>query len=131
MMNDLVADCLARLRNAGMRGHSDCAVRASIFVKKILDVLVREGYLEGYAEKEERKGVKNFVVSLRYHRNKPVISMLQRVSKLGRRVYKSSRSLRPLNNGLGIWILTTSHGVLSDREALKLGVGGEVVCGVY
>ncbi|TGW15902.1 30S ribosomal protein S8 [Candidatus Hepatobacter penaei] len=131
MINDPVADILTRMRNAMRVGKATCRAPASRFAEKILDVLVREGYLLGYARQNVRQGIDELVVDLKYDKGRPVIEEISRVSRLGRRSYSQIRRLPRVNNGLGIFVLSTSKGVLSDREALAHHVGGEIVCRVY
>lgn len=129
-MTDTTADLLTRLRNAARANKAACKVPSSRFGKAVLDALVREGYIDGYTESVLRSGVAELMVNLRYFDGRAVFERLDRVSKPGRRVYNSVRSMPRVNGGLGVLVLSTSRGVLSDREALKLGVGGEIVCRV-
>ena len=131
MISDPVADLLTRIRNATRVGKKTCCAPSSRLCQGILDVLVREGYLVGHKEREIRDGVRELEVVLKYHGGRPVIEELTRVSKLGRRVYSQVRRLPRVNGGLGILIISTSRGVLSDREALAQSVGGEIMCRVY
>ncbi len=130
-MSDNIADLLTRVRNAQSAGHAVVKVPASGAKQSVLDVLQREGYVRGYSKALVRKGVEELVVELKYHEGQPVISRLTRVSKPGRRVYVAMETLGRVHNGLGISILSTSKGVLSDAEARLQNVGGEVLCEVF
>jgi small subunit ribosomal protein S8 len=130
-MSDNIADLLTRVRNAQSAGHAVVKVPASGAKQSVLDVLQREGYVRGYSKALVRKGVEELVVELKYHEGQPVISRVTRVSKPGRRVYAAIQTLGRVHNGLGISILSTSKGVLSDAEARLQNVGGEVLCEVF
>ena len=131
MINDPLGDVLTRIRNAQARGKEVVLSPASRLRMSVLDVLAREGYIRGYEHFEERKGVCGLKVFLKYHDKKPVIQEGRRVSTPGRRVNKSLKNLGMVRNGLGIYVLSTSKGVLSDSEARTANVGGEVLCQVY
>ncbi|NPB03280.1 MAG: 30S ribosomal protein S8 [Thermotogae bacterium] len=130
-MTDPIADMLTRIRNAIIAGQKETVVEpASKFKMAILDVLKREGYIEGY--RVEGEGVKKRIrVAIKYHRGRPVIRHIEKVSKPGRRVYVGVEEIPKVYNGLGIAILSTSKGVLSDREARRLRVGGELIAKVF
>ncbi len=131
MLTDPIGDMLTRIRNAVMVKKKEVVVEpASKLKMAILDVLKREGYIEGY--KIEGEGVKKkIIVYLKYYQGKPVIQVIERVSKPGRRIYMGVDEIPKVYNGLGIAILSTPKGVLSDREAKKLRVGGELICKVF
>jgi small subunit ribosomal protein S8 len=131
MLTDPIGDMLTRIRNAIMVKKKEVVVEpASKLKMAILDVLKREGYIEGY--KIEGEGVKKkIIVYLKYYQGKPVIQVIERVSKPGRRIYVGVDEIPKVYNGLGIAILSTPKGVLSDREAKKLRVGGELICKVF
>jgi small subunit ribosomal protein S8 len=131
MLKDPIGDMLTRIRNAVMVKKKEVVVEpASKLKMAILDVLKREGYIEGY--KIEGEGVKKkIIVYLKYYQGKPVIQVIERISKPGRRIYVGVDEIPKVYNGLGIAILSTSKGVLSDREAKKLRVGGELICKVF
>jgi small subunit ribosomal protein S8 len=131
MLTDPIGDMLTRIRNAVMAKKKEVVVEpASKLKMAILDVLKREGYIEGY--KIEGEGVKKkIIVYLKYYQGKPVIQVIERVSKPGRRIYVGVDEIPKVYNGLGIAILSTPKGVLSDREAKKLRVGGELICKVF
>jgi small subunit ribosomal protein S8 len=130
-MSDNIADLLTRVRNAQGAGHAVVKVPASGAKQSVLDVLHREGYVRGYSKTLVRKGVEELVVELKYHEGQPVIRRVTRISKPGRRVYAAIETLGRVHNGLGISILSTSKGVLSDAEARLQNVGGEVLCEVF
>jgi small subunit ribosomal protein S8 len=131
MLTDPIGDMLTRIRNAIMVKKKEVVVEpASKLKMAILDVLKREGYIDGY--KIEGEGVKKkIIVYLKYYQGKPVIQVIERVSKPGRRIYVGVDEIPKVYNGLGIAILSTPKGVLSDREAKKLRVGGELICKVF
>ena len=131
MLTDPIGDMLTRIRNAVMAKKKEVVVEPVSKLKMaILDVLKREGYIEGY--KMEGEGVKKkIIVYLKYYQGKPVIQVIERVSKPGRRIYVGVDEIPKVYNGLGIAILSTPKGVLSDREAKKLRVGGELICKVF
>ncbi len=131
MLTDPIGDMLTRIRNAVMAKKKEVVVEpASKLKMSILDVLKREGYIEGY--KIEGEGVKKkIIVYLKYYQGKPVIQVIERVSKPGRRIYVGVDEIPKVYNGLGIAILSTPKGVLSNREAKKLRVGGELICKVF
>ena len=126
-MNDPVSDLLCRMRNAAMVGKKSFVTPYSSFRKVILDVLLREGYIDGYESSGVLPAEKQIQVRLKYYAGRPAFSMLKRISRLGCRVYKDVRSMPRVLNGLGCAILSTSRGVLSDREAFAQKVGGEVL----
>ena len=130
-MSDPLGDMLTRIRNGQRANKEVVAVPASKLRSSVLDVLVREGYIRGYSQNELRKGVNEFSVELKYFDGEPVIKEITRVSKPGRRVYSGIKDLATFYNGLGISILSTPSGVLSDAEARDKNVGGEVLCKVY
>jgi small subunit ribosomal protein S8 len=129
-LNDPLGDMLARIRNAQMRGRDNVRTPASKLRARVLDVLIEEGYIRAYAE-VDADGKKELEIQLKYAEGAPVISEIKRVSKPGRRVYSSIRDLGLVRNGLGISILSTPQGVMSDAAARTKNVGGEVLCKVY
>jgi small subunit ribosomal protein S8 len=129
--SDPIGDLLTRIRNAHSAGKSSMTVPASKMRERVLDVLISEGYLRGYTSRPIRAGISELVVELKYFEQKPVIQKIARVSKPGRRVYRQVTDLPRVFNGMGISILSTSKGVISDAKAKELGVGGEVLCQVY
>jgi small subunit ribosomal protein S8 len=130
-INDPVGDLLARIRNGQMRGLAKITTPASKLRGRLLDVLRNEGFIRGYAEVEFKGGAREFEVELKYHEGRPVIRELTRISKPGRRVYNSVDELKPYRAGLGISILSTPQGVMSDADARDKNVGGEVLCQVF
>jgi small subunit ribosomal protein S8 len=131
MVNDPLGDMIARIRNAAMRKRSKVLTPASRMRERVLDVLLSEGYIRGFTLIQEPGAFPQFEVELKYYDNQPVIAEISRVSKPGRRVYSSIGDLKPVKNGLGISILSTPKGVMSDTAARQANVGGEVLCQVY
>ncbi len=129
-LSDPIGDMLTRIRNAQMRGSSKVSTPASKLRANVLAVLEREGYIRGYAE-IERGGFRELEIELKYFDGQPVIQDIRRVSKPGRRVYSSVKDLPLVQNGLGISILSTPKGVMSDNSARVENVGGEVLCRVF
>ena len=129
--NDPLSDMIARIKNAAMRKRSKVSTPASKLRGRVLDVLETEGYIRGYALVEEPGKHPEFEIELKYFDGQPVIAEINRVSKPGRRVYSAIGDLKPVKNGLGISILSTSKGVMSDQAARAENVGGEVLCRVY
>ena len=131
MMNDPVGDMLTRIRNAQMRGKSTVKTPASKLRAWVLDVLASEGYIRGYDKAETENGQGEITISLKYYEGTPVIRELKRVSKPGRRVYMSVKEIPVVRNGLGVSIVSTPKGVMSDAAARSANVGGEVLCTVF
>jgi small subunit ribosomal protein S8 len=131
MVNDPIGDMLTRMRNAQQAGKAKVSVPYSKFRTSVLDVLKNEGYISNYSVSDIRKGLKDISVTLKYVDTLPVITTIKRVSKPGRRVYAPVTDLGMVHSGLGIKILSTSRGILSDAEARSAGVGGEIVCEVF
>ena len=130
-MTDPLGDMLTRIRN-GQRAHKDTiSTPASHLRANVLDVLKREGYIRDYIRREVRPGIAEVDIQLKYHEGEPVIREINRVSTPGRRVYSKIKDLQRVYNGLGIAILSTPRGVLSDTEARDMNVGGEVLCHVF
>jgi small subunit ribosomal protein S8 len=126
-MHDPIADMLTRIRNAQMVGHTEVTMPASQLKSAIAKVLKDEGYIEDFAVREN--GAKQeLAIGLKYYAGRPVIERLERVSKPGLRVYKGHDDIPRVMNGLGVAILSTSRGVMTDRKARADGVGGEVLC---
>lgn len=126
-MCDPVADMLTRIRNAQLSEKQSVAMPASKLKSAIAKVLKDEGYIEGFAVREN-EGKPQLEVSLKYYAGRPVIEKIERISRPGLRIYKPSRDIPNVMNGLGIAIVSTSKGVMTDRKARGLGVGGEVLC---
>ena len=130
-INDPIGDLITRIRNAQMRRHNKTSVPASKLRGWVLDVLQDEGYIRGYARIEHDGRKPAFEVELKYFDGEPVISHIKRVSKPGRRVYSSVTELPSVRNGLGISVVSTPKGVMSDAAARDAHVGGEVLFEVY
>lgn len=131
MVNDSIADMLTRIRNAQTAKHDSVSVETSKMKKTIAQILLDEGYIASFEEVENGKFT-NLVINLKYvNKNQRVITGLKRISKPGRRIYASSQDLPKVLGGLGIVIVSTSKGVMTDREARKLGIGGEVLAYVW
>jgi small subunit ribosomal protein S8 len=130
-MSDPLGDMLSRIRNGQRANKSAIESPASRLRSNVLEVLQREGYIRGYSESEMRTGISELRIELKYHEGAPVIREINRVSKPGRRVYSKIKDLPRVYNGLGISILSTPRGVLSDTEARDANVGGEVLCTVF
>ena len=131
MMNDPLGDMLTRIRNAQMRGKSTVKTPASKLRAWVLDVLVSEGYIRGYEKADTDNGQGEFTISLKYYEGEPVIREIKRVSKPGRRVYMGVKDIPSVRNGLGVSIVSTPKGVMSDANARAANVGGEVLCTVF
>ncbi len=130
-MTDPVGDMLTRIRNGQRVGKSNVASPASKLRTGVLNVLQREGYIRGYSINEIRKGVSEINIELKYFEGEGVIKQIDRVSTPGRRVYSKIKDLPKVYNGLGIAVLSTPKGVLSDQEAREQNVGGEILCKVF
>lgn len=129
-MTDPIADMLTRIRNAQMVGHTEVSMPCSKLKVSIAQVLKDEGYIEDFAVREDQavRAAKALHIGLKYYAGRPVIEKLERVSKPGLRVYKGRNDIPRVMNGLGVAILSTSRGVMTDRRARADGVGGEVLC---
>ena len=129
-MHDPIADMLTRIRNAQLVGHTEVSMPASGLKSAIAKVLKDEGYIEDFAvrEKSGDAAKKELAIALKYYAGRPVIERIERVSKPGLRVYKGRNDIPKVMNGLGVAILSTSRGVMTDRKARADGVGGEVLC---
>jgi small subunit ribosomal protein S8 len=130
MIIDPIGDLITRIRNGQMRGTAKILAPNSRLRTRLLDVLQAEGFIRGYAE-VEAKGHKQLEIELKYHEGEPVIRELKRVSTPGRRVYSSVGDLKPHRQGLGVSILSTPQGVMTDSSAREKNVGGEVLCQVF
>ncbi|MDG6774855.1 30S ribosomal protein S8 [Thiomicrorhabdus sp. ZW0627] len=126
-MSDPIADMLTRIRNGQMAGHSNVVIPSSKVKLAIAKVLADEGFVSTYSVKEN-DGKAELSVDLKYYEGKPVIEMLKRVSRPGLRVYKNKDELPEVIGGLGIALISTSKGIMTDRDARKSGIGGEVIC---
>ncbi|RKF16490.1 30S ribosomal protein S8 [Roseovarius spongiae] len=130
-MNDPIGDLLARIRNSQMRGKSTVTTPASKMRARVLDVLLAEGYIRGYEETTGPDGHPALEIGLKYFDGAPVIREMKRVSKPGRRVYLGVDDIPAVRQGLGVSIVSTSRGVMSDANARSQNVGGEVLCTVF
>ena len=130
-MSDPLGDMLTRIRNGQRAGDSAVSAPGSRLRANVLDVLKREGYIRDFSTKEVRPGISEIEIQLKYADGQPVIREISRISKPGRRVYSKIKDLPRVYNGLGISILSTPRGVLSDQEARAANVGGEVLCRVF
>ncbi|MGE0024023.1 MAG: 30S ribosomal protein S8 [Hyphomicrobium sp.] len=130
-VNDPIGDMLTRIRNAQMRRRPKVSTPASNMRARVLDVLVEEGYIRGYARVEQKGNLPEFEIELKYFNGQPAIKEISRVSTPGRRVYSPVRDLKSVANGLGVAILSTPKGVMSDARAKEENVGGEVICNVF
>ena len=130
-LNDPLGDLLSRIRNAQLRKKTKVSTPGSRLRANVLDVLKTEGYIRGYTTVEHKDGRSEFEIELKYFDGAPAIREIARVSKPGRRVYASVKTLPRINNGLGIAILSTPKGVMADHDARDANVGGEVLCKVF
>ena len=130
-INDPIGDLITRIRNAQMRRHPSLSVPASNLRGRVLDVLSDEGYIRGYSRVEKDGEKPAFEIELKYFEGSPVITNIKRVSKPGRRVYSAVSELPSVRNGLGISVVSTPKGVMSDAAARAANVGGEVLFQVY
>lgn len=130
-MTDPLADMLTRIRNGQLRRKTAVLCPDSKLRTRVLDVLAREGYIRGYERSENERGLPQLSIELKYFEGTPVIQEIKRVSKPGRRVYAGVNELERVYNGLGISIVSTPRGVLSDSEAREHNVGGEILCTVF
>ncbi len=128
-LSDPIGDMLARIKNAQVRNHSKVSLPSSKFKAKIADVLKSEGYIIDYKVNEDKKP--SIEINLKYNSGNPVINTIERVSKPGRRIFSSASSLPKINNGLGIAIVSTPQGVMTDVDARKKKLGGEIICKVF
>ncbi len=129
--NDPLGDMLTRIRNAQMRGKSTVRTPASRLREWVLDVLEREGYIRGYEKVQDERGLPELEIALKYADGEPAIREIKRVSKPGRRVYAGVAELPQVRQGLGVAIVSTPKGVMSDAQARAANVGGEVLCTIF
>tara|TARA_B100000965_G_scaffold382608_1_gene381114 strand:+ start:1269 stop:1661 length:393 start_codon:yes stop_codon:yes gene_type:complete len=128
-LSDPIGDMLARIKNSQMRNHKKVQLPSSKFKVKLADVLKNEGYIIDYKITDGNKP--NLEINLKYNSGNPVISTIERISKPGRRIFSSAESLPKINNGLGIAIVSTPKGVMTDIDARKMNIGGEIICKVF
>ena len=132
MVTDPVSDLLTRIRNAQLAGHEGVSIPYSRLKFAVVKILYEEGYVGPFKVEEKEGGRKELRISIRYvEKKKPFISLISRQSRPGRRLYAGYRDLKPVRNGMGIAILSTPKGILTDREAREEKVGGEVLCKVW
>ena len=130
-INDPIGDMITRIRNAHMRGKELVDSPSSALRVNVLEVLKEEGFIRGYSESERDTGQSEIQIELKYHEGDPVIKEITRVSKPGRRVYSSVKRMPLVRNGLGISVVSTPKGVMSDSSARNENVGGEILCTVF
>ena len=130
-MNDPIGDMLTRIRNSQLRGKSTVTTPSSKLRLRVLEVMADEGYIRGFEETKDARGHASITISLKYFDGQPVIRELKRVSKPGRRVYMGVSDVPAVRQGLGVSIVSTSKGVMSDANARSANVGGEVLCTVF
>ena len=128
-LSDPIGDMLARIKNSLMRNHKNVELPSSKFKVKLAEVLKMEGYILDYKVIEGKKP--NLKIILKYNSGNPVINSIERISKPGRRIFSSAESLPKINNGLGIAIVSTPKGVMTDIDARKQKIGGEIICKVF
>jgi len=129
-LSDPIGDMLTRIKNSQMRNHKNVKLPSSKFKIKIAEVLKSEGYIIDFNVNDDEKKP-NLEINLKYSSGNPVISSIERVSKPGRRIFSSAESLPKINNGLGIAIVSTPKGVMTDIDARKQKIGGEIICKVF
>ena len=130
-LSDPVGDMIARIKNAQLRNHKILKLPSSNFKVKISDVLKKEGFIIDYKVENSEKNKLDLIINLKYNSGYPVISTIERISKPGRRIFSSAESLPKINNGLGIAIISTPKGVMTDIDARKQHLGGEIICKVF
>ena len=128
---DPIGDMITRIRNAQMRHLSNVQIPSSKFRARILDVLKKEGFISGYKSISDSKTKESFSVDLKYNNGLPVIKEIKRVSKPGRRIYARADSIPKIQNGLGLAIVSTSKGIMTDNDARSKNIGGEIICRVF
>ena len=128
---DPIGDMIVRIKNAQMRSHKSVQLPSSIFKAKIAEVLKAEGYIIDYSIDNAEKNKNSLKINLKYNSGNPVINTIERISKPGRRIFSSASSMPKINNGLGIAIISTSKGVMTDIDARKQKLGGEIICKVF
>ena len=130
-LTDPISDMIARIINAQLRTLNTVSIPNSKFRARILDVLKEEGYISDYKPSSKEKNNKFLLVDLKYHNGIPVIKEISRVSKPGRRIYSKAESIPKIQNGLGIAIVSTSKGIMTDNDARLKKIGGEIICKVF
>ena len=130
-LSDPIGDMIARIKNAQLRNHKVIKLPSSKFKTKIAEVLKNEGFIINYKIESKESNTYDLLINLKYNSGSPVISTIERISKPGRRIFSSAQSLPKINNGLGIAIISTPKGVMTDIEARKQKLGGEIICKVF
>jgi small subunit ribosomal protein S8 len=130
-MSDPLGDMLTRIRNAQMRSRPKVSTPASKLRERVLEVLQEEGYIRGFSRTDYDDGKSEIEIELKYFDGQPVIREIRRISSPGRRVYSSAKEIPTIANGLGVAILSTPKGVMSDSQARRENVGGEILCSVF
>ena len=130
-LSDPIGDMIARINNAQLRNHKKIELPSSNFKIKIANVLKNEGFIIDYKVQKNESNKSDLEINLKYNSGSPVISAIERISKPGRRIYSSAASLPKINNGLGIAIISTPKGVMTDIDARKQKLGGEIICKVF
>jgi len=130
-LTDPIGDMFSRIRNGQMRNLNSVEIPLSNFRKNILEILKREGYIKDYFIGKSENNKSSLKINLKYYEGDPVIKEIKRISKPGRRVYSRANSIPKVMNGLGLAIISTPKGVMSDSEARKNNVGGEIICRVF
>ena len=130
-LSDPIGDMIARIKNAQVRNHKKLELPSSNFKVKIADVLKNEGFIIDYKVNKKESNKADLMINLKYNSGSPVISTIERISKPGRRIFSSAQSLPKINNGLGIAIISTPKGVMTDVDARKQKLGGEIICKVF
>ena len=130
-LSDPIGDMIARIKNAQLRNHKILKLPSSNFKVKISEVLKKEGFIIDYKVESKKTNKFELIINLKYNSGSPVISEIERISKPGRRIFSSAQSLPKINNGLGIAIISTPKGVMTDIEARKQRLGGEIICKVF
>ncbi|CEI85286.1 30S ribosomal protein S8 [Ehrlichia minasensis] len=130
-LSDPIANFLTSIRNGQLSMNKVIVVSYSCVIHAILQILLSEGYIDGFTEQSKSSSIKFFEVKLKYYNGAPVISQIARISKPGKRCYCSAKNMPKFYNGLGLYIISTSKGIMSDYNARKAGVGGEILCGVF
>tara|TARA_B100001250_G_C19209617_1_gene533080 strand:+ start:22 stop:420 length:399 start_codon:yes stop_codon:yes gene_type:complete len=130
-LSDPIGDMIARIKNAQLRNHKIIKLPSSKFKAKIAEVLKNEGFIIDFKIESKESNTFELLINLKYNSGSPVISTIERISKPGRRIFSSAQSLPKINNGLGIAIISTPKGVMTDMEARKQKLGGEIICKVF
>ena len=128
---DPIGDMLTRIRNGQMRSLTKIVIPFSNFRLKILEVLKKEGYIINFNISDDKNKIKSILVDLKYYEGQPVIKEIKRISKPGRRIYAKADSISRIQNGLGLAIVSTSMGIMSDTDARTKKIGGEIICRVF